>query len=175
MNLYKNACSLCSRKIFVSDGIGFIRLQYEDGHEEVVAMQNYIQENQNTWTTDTKGLTRNELMDIVKDGVDYFLGLNKLVSDYNKEFIYQLIRLFPTRDEFNELLKQNAVLSMRVDALERALEKGNDSSHQYCKAKLEVMLDYNLTSVRCWNTTYSNHKINPVTGEDVIIGITPAE
>jgi len=76
-----------------------------------------------------------------------------------------LSKVFVTRSEYQQQETNLNYLLLRVRALEHTVEKINETA--YCQGKIETMLEYNLTSVKCGNTTYFN---DPKLG---VYGVSP--
>lgn len=88
--------------------------------------------------------------------VNWLLGIEE-PNDYDKSIGNELARAFVTRQEFENILIENQYLQWRVEALEKTVEKV--ASEAYCKAKIEMMFEYNFTSIECGNKTY--FRVNP--------------
>jgi len=141
--------------------------------EKLEATSGYISEQESTWSTDRYGIGIQTILDLFKGSIDWLLGLNKLANPYEKELGITLDRYFASdMDTFYLNSKINEV-ELRVQALEKTMEE--IASEEYCRGKLEMMLEYNFDWVTCGDTTYQNHMKSSMTGEDVIFGITPVE
>jgi len=167
--------NVLSKQYFEVDGVAYIRIEFNDGSSQVQELVEYIQQNEAKWSTDTdtdtSGASLRELVNHVKYGVDWFLGLSRTTSNSEKELIYQLSRWFATKPELEQLRIQNEQLQLRIEALERTIEESNPE--EYCQGKLEMMVDYDMRWVTCGDTKYHNHLIDPLTGEDIVVAIAP--
>ena len=167
--------TVVSKQYFEVDGIAYIRIEFNDGSSQVQELAAYIQQNEESWTIDrdSPGMLLRELINHVRYGVEWFLGLNKYASEAEKEFIYQLSRVFATKPELEQLRIENQQLKLRIEALERTMEELNPEV--YCQGKLEMMVDYDMRWVTCGETKYHNHLIDPLTGEDIVVAIAPID
>ena len=167
--------NVLSKQYFEVDGVAYIRIEFNDGSSQVQELAEYIQQNEAKWSidtdTDTSGASLRELVNHVKYGVDWFLGLSRTASSSQKELIYQLSRMFVTKPELERLRIENEQLQLRIEALERTIEEANPE--EYCQGKLDMMLDYDMRWVTCGDTKYHNHLIDPLTGEDIVVAIAP--
>jgi len=111
-----------------------------------------------------KGLDFNDLIYRVKTTIDFIFGLTTSYDTKAMEFLYQLSRIFVTKSEMNYYQRSIEDLQIRVRMLENTIKIINETA--YCQGKIDTMVEYNLTSVKCGKTTYSiqNGKI---------IGVTP--
>ena len=165
--------NVVSKQYFQVDGVSYVRIEFNDGSSYVQELAEYIQQNEARWATDTdtSGTTLSELINHVKYGVDWFLGLSRTASGSEQELIYQLSRAFATKPELEQLRIENQQLMLRIEALERTIEGSNPEA--YCQGKLEMMVDYGMRWVTCGETKYHNHLVDPVTGEEIVVAISP--
>jgi len=165
--------NVVSKQYFQVDGVSYVRIEFNDGSSYVQELAEYIQQNEARWSTDTdtSGTTLSELINHVKYGVDWFLGLSRTASGSEQELIYQLSRAFATKPELEQLRIENQQLMLRIEALERTIEGSNPEA--YCQGKLEMMVDYGMRWVTCGETKYHNHLVDPVTGEEIVVAISP--
>lgn len=162
-----------SKQYFQVDGVAYVRIEFNDGSSQVQELAAYIQQNEARWSTDTdtSGTTLGELVNHIKYGADWFLGLSRTASGSAQELIYQLSRVFATKPELERLKIENQQLELRIEALERTIEGSNPE--EYCQGKLNMMVDYGMRWVTCGETKYHNHMVDPLTGEDIVITIAP--
>jgi hypothetical protein len=132
---------------------------------------NYINQNEENWRTDKEGISFKTVADIITNAVNWLLGKNPYPEDYEVQVAKSLDSYFASDKDTYYLLTRVNDLQLRVEALENSMDK--IAAEEYCRGKLEVLVKYGLNGVKCGDTMYSNHQISPVTGEDVIIGITP--
>jgi hypothetical protein len=104
--------------------------------------------------------------------MDWLLGKNTNPNKYEIEIAQSIDSYCANDKDVYYLTRRVNDLQLRVEALEKTIEKIN--STEYCESKLEVLDKYNLTAVKCGETTYHNHLTSPITGESMILGITPA-
>ena len=164
---------------FEVNGTGFIKIVYDDGSEDVQTLANYIAENEANWDNNNDpapqyggAMTYKEFFSMIGDITSYLMGMNRFASDEIKNAGNQLNAYFASKNDIYILNAKIDYLMFRVKALEKLAD--DNYSEGYCKAKLEIALQYNMTTVKCGNTTYTNHQTNS-NGEDIFIGITPAE
>jgi len=141
--------------------------------EKLEATSGYISEQESTWSADRYGIGIQTVLDFFKGAVDWLLGLNKLANPYEMELGMTLDRYFASDMDTFYLNARINEIDLRVQVLENTMEE--IASEEYCRGKLETMLEYNLDWVICGDTTYQNHMKSSMTGEDVIFGITPVE
>lgn len=152
---------------FEADGVGYVRLTFDDGNSEVMTLENYIAQHETQWSqTGDNGFTWNELVHFTENAINWILGKEKNPTVDEQGFALQLTRGFVTRQEYYNLLLQNQQLNLRVEALERTVSQ--KESEAYCQAKIDMLQEYDLSTVSCENTTYFNHIF-----EGQIFGITP--
>jgi hypothetical protein len=136
------------------------------------SMGSYINKNERGWNSDG-GISYLDVVSIIQKAVDWLLGFNKYPSDSEKKIATSLDSYFASDADINYLLLRTQDLHFRVKALENTMDE--IASEAYCKGKLDVLKEYGLESVDCGNTTYHNHMKNPITGDDLTVGITPVE
>lgn len=141
--------------------------------EKLEATSGYISNQESTWSADRYGIGIQTILDLFKGAIDWLLGLNKLANPYEKELGMTLDRYFASDMDTFYLNARINELELRTQALESTMEE--IASEEYCKGKIEMMLEYDFDWVTCGDTTYQNHMKSSMTGEDVIIGITPVE
>ena len=113
------------------------------------------------------GLDVYDLAVMFKRAVDYIFGLrSREPNNYVMSIIYNLARIFVNKFEYEKTINY---LNMRIEALEKAVERINRTA--YCQGKIDVMMEYNLSYVRCGNTTY--YRFNHPALNYNAIGITP--
>jgi hypothetical protein len=127
-----------------------------------------VPEIKNTYVS---GTTLDDIAYIISNAVDYVLGLTKYVSNQGMSILNSLAKVFVTRMEYNKQQENMNYLLYRIDALEKAVKDINATA--WCNGRIQTMLEYNLSSVRCENTTYypNNNPLLPYKA----IGITPME
>jgi len=129
----------------------------------------YISENERQWSTD-RDFDYGSLERTIRDAIGWLLGEVTRPTSTEVEIGTSLDSYFASDRDASYLLRRINDLTLRVEALENAMDE--IASEAYCRGKLKVMLDYGLEGVRCDDTTYFNHQFSP-TGEDMVIGITP--
>lgn len=103
-----------------------------------------------------------------------FNSLNREQQKYR----FVMENWFVTYDKLTEVIKQQQLqitqLNYEVNALQHMF-----TEEALCKVKLQVVKEFNLTSVNCGNTTYYNHlagdKLVGLTEIEVPIQVIPAE
>lgn len=89
----------------------------------------------------------------------WFRGMTDVFDEKGFAIFTSLREVFFTRPEGN-------LLNVRLTALEKTIEKMN--AEAYCQGKIDTMKQFNLTAIRCGNTTWYNQRTIP-------IGIEPLE
>ena len=130
----------------------------------------YVKENEQDWLRDRRGPSFSNIASLFEEVASLIMGRNKEPNSWHVRIANALLSVFVTRPELQEVRKQNQFLLYRVEALENTMEKIAEEA--YCKGKIETMLKYNLTKVKCQNITYFNPAI---TKTEKIIGIEAAE
>ena len=139
--------------------------------EKLKEMNEYIGENEGKWSMDEKGISTSTVASLIQRAIDWLLGKNSHPSDTEKRIATNLDSYFASDRDTYYLLLRIRDLEFRVESLENAMNE--IAADEYCRGKLEVLVKYNLTGVSCGNTYYHNH-MKSSNGEDIIIGITPA-
>ena len=88
----------------------------------------------------------------IRSGINWMLGIKDDATDDEKTLMYELDRGFTTQMEYEYLLSNQEMLYKRIVALEKTMEK--IAPEEYCKGRLSVAEEYNLSSIKCGNTTY---------------------
>ena len=116
-----------------------------------------------------RGLSLYDLAVMFEKAIDYIFGLrNREPNEYIMNIIYNLARIFVNKFEYEKTINY---LNMRIEALEKAVERINRTA--YCQGKIDVMIEYNLSYVKCGNTTY--YRFNHPALNYNAIGITPVD
>jgi len=136
-----------------------------------ICQDKYISENEGQWSTD-RDFDYNSLVHTIRYAMDWLLGLRNSATEDQKNIGTDLDRYFASDRDVYYLLRRVNDLQLRVEALENTIEEINETA--YCQGKLEVLEKYGLPAVKCGETTYRNHIESPITGESMILGITPA-
>ena len=136
-----------------------------------ICQDKYIQENEGKWSADTD-FSFNSLSYTIHRAMDWLLGKNTDPSKDEIEVAQSIDSYCASDKDVNYLMRRVSDLQLRVEALEITIEKMN--STEYCQSKIEILEKYDLAAVKCGETTYHNHLVSPITGESMILGITPA-
>jgi len=136
-----------------------------------ICQQKYISEHEKGWSEDTEGIEYENVADIIAGAINWLMGNNPFADDYEKEIGSSLDSYFASDNDVRYLMLRINDLQLRVEALENAIEEV--AAEEHCEGKLKVLAKYGLKGVTCGDTTYLNHLQSPMTGEDVIFGITP--
>lgn len=131
----------------------------------------YIQESEEQWSADTD-FSFNSLSYTIHRAMDWLLGKNTDPTKDEIEIAQSIDSYCASDKDVNYLMRRVSDLQLRVEALEITIEKMN--STEYCQSKIEILEKYDLAAVKCGETTYHNHLVSPITGESMILGITPA-
>lgn len=104
-------------------------------------------------TTEVKGSGFNvwDMTRHLEETVECFLGEKKFCSEWNFRIFNSLARVFLLRQEQYQV---NDNFDVRLAAVEKTLE--NTNAEAYCQGKIDVMLERDLSWVKCDNTTYRN-------------------
>jgi len=108
-----------------------------------------------------KGLNLYTFAKLLHRTVNYIFGLEDTYNNYILSIIYDLSRIFVNKWEYQQTIQD---LTFRINTLEKAVQTINRTA--YCQGMIDTMLQYNLTKVKCLNTTYYNM-------DGKVIGITP--
>lgn len=138
-----------------------------------ICQQQYISENEQSWKKDIEGIEYENVADIIANAINWLLGNNPFAEDYEKEVGTSLDNYFASDNDLRYLMLRINDLQLRVESLENAMEE--IAAEEHCEGKLKVLAKYGLKGVSCGNTTYLNHLQSPITGEDMIYGITPLD
>jgi len=136
-----------------------------------ICQQKYIAEHEQDWSEDIEGLEYENIADIIAGAVNWLLGNNPFAENHEKEIGVSLDNYFASDSDVRYLMLRINDLQLRVEALEHAIEEV--AAEEHCEGKLKVLAKYGLKGVKCGDTTYLNHFKSPITGEDIIYGITP--
>ena len=105
---------------------------------------------------DSLGWQPNKLENYFEAAVDKVLGVDdrRLARDSFVNILNQLSRVFVTRPERDYDLYNMEMLNVRLEAVERTLEK--IAPEEYCESKLELLKENPdmFDSVQCGNVTY---------------------
>ena len=136
-----------------------------------MCLQEHVAQSEEQWATD-RDFDYSSLVHTIRNAVDWLIGLRPTATEDQKQIGTDLDRYFASDKDVYYLLRRVNDLQLRVEALENTMEEINETA--YCEGKLEVLEKYNLPAVKCGETTYRNHIESPITGESMILGITPA-
>jgi uncharacterized protein YoxC len=136
------------------------------------SMNSYINDKDNTWSSDT-GIYFSDVVNLIRGAVNWLLGINTSPTSDQENVATTLDSYFASDNDISYLLLRTQDLHFRVAALEKTMDE--IASEAYCQGKLDVLREYGLEQVSCGNVTYHNHMKNPITGEDMVIGIEPFE
>ena len=134
------------------------------------SMGEYINQNQNQWASDDKGISLDQLTYFIDGAVNWLLGKEKNPYPQERMIATSLDQYFASDQDTYYLYLKMKDLELRVEALENAVNTINPDVQ--CQGKLQVLEKYNLSAVSCGDTLYHNHFKDP-TGQDVIYGIGP--
>ena len=131
--------------------------------EAINETSTYITEHESEWSRDVSGVNYNKVIRTMLDALTYILG-NGRVSDGSEQIGNLMSVVFIPRPELDQIFYQYEV---RIQALENTMDK--IAGKEYCRGKIDVMIEHNLTSVTCQNTTWHNKF------DGTAVGITPIE
>ena len=135
-----------------------------------ICQDKYISENEQGWSKDTD-FSYNSLVITIRNAMDWLTGKNKNPTDDETDIANSIDSYCASDKDVYYLVRRINDLQLRVEALENTMEQINETA--YCQGKLEVLETYGLAAVKCGDTTYHNHIESPITGESMILGITP--
>jgi len=124
---------------------------YVDG-VNMTNIPEYIDENEEKWSIDKVGMSLRGLIYHIRSGINWMLGIKDDATDDEKQLIYELDRGFASQYEIEQLKYNQEILLVRIESLEKTLEKTNLES--FCEGKKEIAEKYNITGFTCGNTTY---------------------
>ena len=132
----------------------------------------YIAEHEPDWTEgDGVGISLDNVVDAIHEAVNYLLGLTG-TSDQAKQIAYDLDRYFASDRDVYNLNSRVSNLELEAEAVSRTMQ--NIAADAYCQAKIDMMMEYNFTSVTCGNTTYFYWQVAHSPVQTKIIGVTPS-
>ena len=141
--------------------------------ERLRSIDKYIGRNEGIWSLDRRGITPEGVVKLIEGAVQWLIGKNDKPYESERRIAMNLDRYFASDKDTYYLLMRIKDLELRVEALENAMDE--IARDAYCQGKLDVMTKYNLSGVRCGETTYRNHFKDPSTGQNMVIGITPLD
>lgn len=133
----------------------------------------YVSSHESEWSKDDSGIDTLTVVQLIGRSVDWLLGNNELPSKNEVTVARKLDSYFASDKDVYYLNNKMSELQLRLEALERTIQK--TQADAYCQGKLDMMKDYNMEWVKCGDTTYHNHLKDPVTGEDMVVTITPID
>ena len=133
----------------------------------------YIAEHEAEWLKDEGdgvGISLDNVVSTIKEAIDYLLGLTGTSSEA-RQIAFDLDRYFASDEDVYYLNRRVRELELEAEAVSRTLQKIAMSA--YCQAKIDMMIEYNFTSVKCGNTTYYHWQVVHSPPQRKVIGVTP--
>lgn len=128
--------------------------------ERLDSTQAYINNQSGIWSQDLVGggVQQEDIVSIFQAAIEWLEGKGDSVYSQAKNLGMILDSYFANKRDVWILNNKINQLQMRVEALERTME--TVAPEAYCKGKLDVMNEYNLTGVKCGanSTLYWNAK-----------------
>ena len=132
---------------------------------------NYIVSNEDQWSQDKKGITSSDLAEIINSAVGFLFGGN---ANNNEEQIGSDLDAYFASDEDTYYIGQRInSLELEAEAVSRTLQ--DIAPDAYCRAKIDMMIEYGFTSVDCGNITYYHWNVHNSPEVTKIIGITSSD
>ncbi|MCD6591216.1 MAG: hypothetical protein J7K72_04570 [Candidatus Aenigmarchaeota archaeon] len=137
------------------------------------SQSSYIKEHEGTWSKDDVGggINFGDLVSVMSEAVNYLLG-KTYASDVAIQIARQLDRYFASDADVYYLDKRVKELELEAEAVSRTMQKIAVDS--YCQAKIDMMIEYNFTSVTCGNTTYYYWQVVHSPPQTKVVGVTPS-
>jgi hypothetical protein len=175
------------------NGIAYLNITYDDGSSKLLKLeeylnqtQQYIKEHESLWSTDVVGggISIGDVVSLAKEAVNWLISKanhwlnheNEVIeaSEQAKQFGEALDSYFASDLDVYLLQQKINELNIRVIALEKTMNK--IASDAYCQGKIDTMMEYNLSWVKCGEKTTYYWRVDPnqYRGYNVI-GITPVE
>ena len=154
MNItYDDGSSELFQVVYVN-GTAYLNITYDDGSNKLEELRKYIQEHEIQWSE--KGATIGDFIDYLKTAINWLMG-KEGTPEESKQIASILSSYFASHQEVLELEEKLFLVNLRLRSLEKALEEIDEKA--YCRGKIDTMLEYNLSWVKCKNETY--FRINP--------------
>ena len=152
------------------DGVAYLNITYDDGSSGLEALSNYITEHEGQWSTDTVGgggITLNDVVNLIIEAVNYLKGLTG-TSNQAIQIANTLDSYFASDYDVYVLSNQLSQYDIRIQALEKTMNTIAEDA--YCNAKMELMLEYNLSWIKCGekSTYYYRVDANQWNGNDIV-------
>jgi len=130
-----------------------IIIEGEDIGTQIKQTQEYIRKREGAWLLDRVGASIWEFVRIIIDSINWLFGKED-VPEPSKQIGSALDSYFASDRDVESLLLRIKALELRIEALENTMEV--IASRAYCKAKIDLMKEYNLSKIKCQNTTFYN-------------------
>lgn len=129
-----------------------------------ICQQKYIGEQESMWSADT-GVKLPDMVRYIVGAAEWLLGRDVNAPDSYKKIGTALDSYFASDKDVWILVNKIKELEIRIKTLESTMDV--IAADPYCDAKLESMMQYDLSYVRCGNETFA--KVDPEElGYDVI-------
>ena len=146
--------------------LGFVdylkALGYDDeAHINLIwtmCQQEYINQNQVQWSTDLPGFQQADLVSFFQDAINYLKGNGNSVFTRARDLAIVLDSYFASDKDVWILVNKIRELEIRIQVLETTMERV--ASEAYCQAKIDAMMEYNLTYVKCGENSTIYTRVN---------------
>ena len=140
-----------------------------------ICQQEYVKQHQGQWLSDKEGVQPENLVDIFRSAIDWLSGRGDYVISQAREIAIILSSYFASQKDLWVLSNKVKQQDIRIEALEKAMDE--IAPDMYCKAKLDLMKEYNLSGVKCGanSTMYVNAEKVGLDNYDIISYTTCTE
>ena len=145
---YDDGSSELNQVVYV-DGVAYLNITYDDGSSKLEELQDYISSHESQWSSDT-GISINDVITYLQGAVNWLMGKQGTPEEY-KEIGSILDSYFANKKEIYSLQQQINDLQIRTRFLENTMKE--IAADSYCKGKIDTMIEYNLSWVKCSNNS----------------------
>jgi len=140
-----------------------------------ICQQEYVKQHQGQWSADKSGVQPEGLVDIFRNAIDWLSGRGDYVISQAREIAVILSSYFASQKDLWVLSSKVKQQDIRIEALEKTMDE--IAPDMYCKAKLDLMKEYNLSGVTCGanSTMYVNAEKAGFDNYDIISYTTCTE
>ncbi|MFH1473567.1 MAG: hypothetical protein ABIE55_01600 [Candidatus Aenigmatarchaeota archaeon] len=134
-----------------------------------LCQQEYINQQQDAWSTDS-GVQPTDMVRYITGSIDWLLGREANPLDGYKKIGVALDSYFASDRDVWLLVNRINILEVRIEALEKTIER--IASEEYCEMKVEALMKYNLSYVKCGENSTIYARVDPNEFGFNIIGYT---
>jgi len=134
-----------------------------------MCQQQYINQNQGQWSSDS-GMQPIDVVRYITGAIDWLLGRDTNPLPAYKQIGYALESYFASDKDIWTLVNKINELELRIKVLEKTMDRV--ASETYCQAKIDIMMEYNLSYVKCGEDSTIYARVNSSEFGYDIIGYT---